>query len=66
MIRKKIVFIGIVLCLLVSLVACGKKCANGCGNAADSKCMAEMCDACCDYYMGLNGCYAKHYDSKWD
>lgn len=44
----------------------GPECANGCGNSADPECMAEMCDNCCDYWMGLNGCYAKHYDSKWD
>ena len=61
---KKLMIIAII-CILM-LTGCGKKCENGCGNAADPDCMADMCDDCCDYYMGLNGCYAKHYDSKWD
>lgn len=43
-----------------------KKSANGCGEMADSKCMAEMCDDCCDYYMGLNGCCSKDHNSKRD
>lgn len=63
---KKFALILVVICMMLSLTACGKKCANGCGNAADPECMAEMCDDCCDYWMGLNGCYKKHYDSKWD
>lgn len=58
--RKKLALILAVLCLMMSLTACGAKCENGCGNAADKDCMADMCDKCCDYYMGLNGCYANH------
>lgn len=57
---KRIVLMLVVLCMLLSLTGCGKKCANGCGKAADSDCMAEMCDECCDYWMGLNGCYRNH------
>lgn len=60
MTKRKIAFILVVLSMLLTLTGCGKKCANGCGNAADSKCMAEMCDQCCDYWMGLNGCYRDH------
>lgn len=57
---KRLVLVLVFICTLLSLTACSKKCANGCGNAADPECMAGMCDKCCDYYMGLNGCYAKH------
>ena len=63
--RKLFLLLGI-LGVMLSFTGCGKKCANGCGEKADPECMAEMCDDCCDYYMGLNGCYSKHYDSKWD
>lgn len=57
---KKIVLLFLTACLLLTLAACGRKCENGCGNAADPDCMADMCDKCCDYFMGLNGCYASH------
>lgn len=62
---KKLLLVLTILCMLM-LNGCGKKCENGCGNSADPDCMAGMCDDCCDYYMGLNGCRANHYDSKWD
>lgn len=57
---KLIALILIVVCIFGILTGCGKECANGCGNSADTKCMAEMCDKCCDYWMGLNGCYRNH------
>lgn len=57
---KKMVCIIAVFCLILSPTACGKECANGCGESANSECMAEMCDRCCAYWMGLNGCYADH------
>lgn len=57
---KKFALVLVIACMLLSLTACGKKCANGCGKAADPDCMAEMCDDCCDYWMGLNGCYRSH------
>lgn len=57
---RKFVLILIVMCIMLSLTACSKKCANGCGKEADPKCMAEMCDECCEYWMGLNGCYSEH------
>lgn len=57
---KKFALILVIICMMLSLVACGKKCTNGCGNAADPQCMAGMCDRCCDYWMGLNGCYKSH------
>lgn len=50
----------VLICMMFSLVACGKKCENGCGKTANPKCMADMCDDCCDYWMGLNGCYSQH------
>lgn len=50
------------ICMLLALVGCGKNCANNCDEKADPDCMAEMCDACCAYWMGLNGCYAEHYE----
>lgn len=63
MVFKKI---KILLCVIMissmvlSLTACGKECANGCGEKANPECMADMCDKCCAYWMGLNGCYADH------
>lgn len=57
---RKIVMLLAVICILLSLTACGKKCANGCGEPADPDCIAGMCDDCCDYWMGLNGCYRNH------
>ncbi len=57
---RKVAIVLIAFCILLSLSACGKKCENGCGEAADPKCMAGMCDKCCDYWMGLNGCYKNH------
>jgi len=58
--KRRIVLISNGLSMMLALTGCGKKCANGCGNSADSKCMAEMCDKCCDYWMGLNGYYRDH------
>lgn len=63
--KKRIMVLLIALSLMFAFAGCAKECANGCGDKADPDCMAEMCDKCCDYWMGLNGCYAKHYDSKW-
>ncbi len=58
---KKLAIVLLVIAMLVSMTACGqKKCANGCGKTADPNCMAEMCDKCCTYWSGLNGCYKNH------
>ncbi len=57
---KRFALIFVVFCLALSLAACSKKCSNGCGNAANSQCLAGMCDKCCDYWAGLNGCYKGH------
>ena len=57
---KKVAVILVVICMVFSLTACGKKCANGCGEAADPECWADMCDDCCDFYCGLNGCRENH------
>lgn len=62
--KKTISMILIVITILAMLTmsSCGKaKCKNGCGNPADPDCMAGMCDDCCAYWCGLNGCYANHY-----
>lgn len=58
--RKRLLCVLLISCMVLSLTACGKKCENGCGQPASSKCMAGMCDNCCQYWMGLNGCYAEH------
>ncbi len=57
---KKLGLILVLLCVMLSLAACSKECKNGCGKAANPDCMADMCDRCCDYFMGLNGCYSSH------
>lgn len=57
---RRIICLSIVLCMALALMACGKECANGCGEKPNSKCMAEMCDQCCAYWLGMNGCYADH------
>ena len=57
---RKLTALFLIVCMLFTLTACGKKCSNGCGQAANPDCYADMCDKCCDYYMGLNGCYANH------
>lgn len=57
---KKCALFLVIIIMLLPLTACSKKCANGCGNAADSQCMADMCDQCCAYWAGLNGCYKSH------
>ena len=59
-IMKRMSLILIAIMMMLSMTGCGKKCANGCGMKADSKCMAGMCDNCFDYWMGLNGCYRDH------
>lgn len=45
---------------LLSLTGCAKECVTDCGNKADSQCSAEMCDTCCSYWHGLNGCFKDH------
>lgn len=58
--KKKLALIFAAFALVSALSGCSKTCENGCRKAADPNCMADMCDKCCDYYMGLNGCYANH------
>lgn len=57
---KKYLMVVLCVCACLMTTGCGKKCTNGCGEKANPKCMAEMCDSCCDYWMGLNGCYESH------
>ena len=57
---KKLALIRIVICMMLFLSACATKCANGCKKEANPQCMADMCDECCEYWMGLNGCYNEH------
>ncbi len=54
--KKKIGIVVLCLILIVSMCSCSKKCAGGCGNNASSDCGAGMCDDCCAYYGGFNGC----------
>lgn len=56
----KLALLLVIGSLLLSLAGCAKECANGCGDKADPDCMAEMCDRCCDYWCGINGCYVNH------
>lgn len=58
--KNRVLLWIVAMCVILSLTACGKKCTNGCGSKADPNCMAQMCDDCCDYWMGLNGCYKNH------
>lgn len=57
---KMIICLFLILCMAMSVTACSKKCENGCGQVANPDCMAGMCDDCCAYWMGLNGCYRDH------
>lgn len=59
----RLVIVSIIVTLMLTLCsACGtKECAYGCGNDADPECKAEMCDDCCRYWCGLNGCIGYHY-----
>ena len=49
-----------IVCMMSTLTGCGKKCSLCGENKADSKCAAEMCDDCCDFFKGLNGCFKDH------
>ena len=57
---KKFTLILVIFCMLFVLTGCGKDCVLECGSKADSKCAADMCDDCCDYFQGLNGCFKDH------
>ncbi len=57
----KIVVIAALIFSLASFAGCGaKECSLGCGNKADSSCEAEMCDDCCEFWAGFNGCDGRH------
>lgn len=58
--KQKLLILALALICILSITGCGKECANGCGRKANPDCMAGMCDDCCAYWMGLNGCYADH------
>ncbi len=51
---------ALLIVVVISLTAGTQKCANGCGEKADPKCWAEMCDDCCQYWSGINGCRTDH------
>ncbi len=57
---RKFILALLIVCIMLAFAGCSTKCENGCGKAADPNCMADMCDKCCDYWMGLNGCYKSH------
>ncbi len=50
----------VVIVALVLGIGSKPTCSNGCGEPADPNCMAGMCDDCCDYWLGINGCYRGH------
>ena len=65
-VMKKVIrlMLAVMLAIIVlTLSGCGApECKNGCGEKSNPNCMADMCDKCCAYWSGLNGCYADHYD----
>ena len=54
--KKKISIVLLCVFVMVFMSACAKECRGGCGRKASPDCGAGMCDDCCDYYDGLNGC----------
>lgn len=60
---KKRIFVA-VMCvfMILSACACSKDCKAGCGEKANPKCSAGMCDSCCSYYDGLNGCMHTEFE----
>ncbi len=58
--KRKISIMMLLIMMMFSLTACTQRCENGCGEKADSECWADMCDDCCQYWSGINGCRADH------
>ena len=54
--KKKISVVILGVVMMMSLCACSKECGAGCGEKASPDCSAGMCDSCCSWYAGLNGC----------
>lgn len=52
--KKRIVAVLMSCCVVFAMSGCSKKCSNGCGEAANSKCYADMCDDCCHYWARMN------------
>lgn len=58
---KKFAVLLIAVAMIFCMTACSKKCANGCGRPANPNCLAGMCDTCCVYWSGINGCRTSKY-----
>lgn len=54
-----IAFVMVVLC------GCSKDCKAGCGRKASPDCSADMCDSCCAYYQGFNGCRHTEFSTSY-
>ena len=54
--KKKISVVILGVVMMMSLCACSKECGAGCGEKASPDCSAGMCDSCCNWYAGFNGC----------
>lgn len=59
---KKSFLIVFTMLVIMALCGCSKKCGAGCGENANPDCSAGMCDSCCAWYGGLNGC--RHTEFK--
>ncbi len=58
MVMRRLMGVFLLLCLLLG--GCSLPCENDCGRRSDPFCSADMCDECCDKWMGLNGCDREH------
>lgn len=61
---KKAFLIGFTMLVIMELGGCAKKCSAGCGENANPNCSAGMCDNCCAWYSGSNGCRHTEFEEK--
>ena len=59
-ILARLAMIALLVSMVLTLTGCGEPCVTGCGNNADPKCKAGMCDDCCDFMGAWNSCYGIH------
>ncbi|MFR9146935.1 MAG: hypothetical protein ACLVJ4_09920 [Mediterraneibacter sp.] len=60
--KKKISVVILGVVMMMCLCACSKECSAGCGEKASPDCSAGMCDSCCSWYAGFNGCKHTEFD----
>ena len=61
--KKKISVVILGVVMVLCLCACSaKQCSAGCGEKANPNCSAGMCDGCCRWYAGFNGCRHTEFD----